>query len=112
MAGREAKRPWNEWRAPVELRGGAHGSSAKALDEASRLMVGTRQHFLPATYLGGFSEQSSRPARDRKLWVMRRSASAARRATAGSVGWEHNLYRVDAHEGLCENFVDTTWTYE
>ncbi len=53
-------------------------------------MAGSRQHRIPATYIGGFGTGSGR-ARDRKLWVRRRGQEP-RPSTANAVNWERGVY--------------------
>ncbi len=55
-------------------------------------MAGSRQHRIPATYIGGFGIGSGR-ARDRKLWVRRRGQEP-RVSTANAVNWERGVYNT------------------
>ena len=55
-------------------------------------MSGPRQHFLPAAVIGRFAPgQDSTPARDRKIWVLRRNGTITRQSAA-TVAYQNNLY--------------------
>jgi hypothetical protein len=56
--------------------------------------VGTYQHYLPAAYLGRFSADTKKAARDRPLWVRSLAAPRPHIAAASKVGGEVGLYDV------------------
>ena len=67
-------------------------------------------HFLPATYLGGFSpDEETLPRRDRKLVVGDRKKKRSFVAPASRLAAERNLYSLTKPVNDAD-FVDRTWT--
>jgi Protein of unknown function (DUF4238) len=71
---------------------------------------GARQHYLPAAYIGNFSEDSSPRRRTRPVWVRRRDRSDVFLSRAENLAWARDLYTLrrpteDPH------FVDRLWDH-
>lgn len=66
-------------------------------------------HFIPAAYLGGFSESLEGPRRSRPVWCLRRGAEAPFRTVPGRVGAVHDLYTL--HEAWQPDTLDEIWTH-
>lgn len=77
----------------------------------------SRQHFLAAGFLGGFSLETTVPARERTLWARRRGYPGGFATNAESVGWRYDMftgnpgvfgagaddpYVVDRHMGMTD----------
>lgn len=77
-------------------------------------MSGSWQHFLPATYLAGFSSQRRIPARESLLWVNRRGARSVWETKAERVGAARDLYTLSAEfcaaSGFDPDHIDATWS--
>jgi hypothetical protein len=72
-----------------------------------------RQHFLPASYIGGFSPELQGRRRDRRVWVARRGDSRAFRSRAASLGFAKNLYVLQEQPGHLSGVIDKQWqSYE
>ncbi len=71
---------------------------------------GPRQHFIPATFLAGFSSDGNPTRRDRYLHVLRRGQSESFSAKAANVGCISDFYALQAtgHD-LNPGQVDDVW---
>lgn len=61
----------------------------------------TKQHYLPATYIGNFSCEETKSRRKRSIWVSRKSTSKIYKQTAENVA---------AHKGIYPKMIDDMWT--
>jgi hypothetical protein len=66
------------------------------------------QHYLPASYLGRFSHDSSEPKRDRTLWVVEKRAPKIINMSAARVCAANDLYDVGIPEN--PNVIDDMWS--
>src|SRR6266550_8545146 len=77
-----------------------------------------RQHFLGAAFIGGFSNETSLPARERALWVRRRNSQQPYVVNADSVAWRRDMFTtrtlgdspnlVDSHLGMPDPRIAAT----
>lgn len=67
-----------------------------------------RDHFIPATYMAGLSNDTNSERRNRKLWTMRRDRAEPFEAKAGSIGRVKDLYSLMSDTD--NRTVDDTWT--
>jgi hypothetical protein len=77
---------------------------------------GTRQHYLPASYLAQFSADVSRPRRLRRVWVSRLGVADPYPRTVETLARERGLYDVTAYPpsdalGVAGT-ADVAWGYE
>ena len=79
------------------------------VDWASR---GTNQHFIPAAYLGRFSDSGVGRVRSRPIWAVDRRASRPLRTTAEHVARASGLYDLTDTTYPPGGTVDTAWGYE
>lgn len=70
---------------------------------------GSKQHFLPAAYIGRFSNETSPRARERQVYAMRREQKKPFPVTAQNIGAQYDLYTLQEHEE--PTFVDALWKY-
>jgi hypothetical protein len=69
--------------------------------------AGRRQHYLPAAIIGRFGSGAALiPARERRVWVLRRNGTTALQA-ATSVAYQNNLYASDPDFN-----IDDLWFYQ
>lgn len=71
-----------------------------------------RDHFIPAAFLGRFSDDEERDSRRRRLSVMRSKAFRPHQSRAETIGFTNSLYDIGfdtsfSHHG--EKFVDALW---
>ncbi|WP_426510331.1 DUF4238 domain-containing protein [Dactylosporangium sp. McL0621] len=69
----------------------------------------TLQHYLPAAFLGRFSEDVSGSLRQRRVWVQRRDKTQAFRVAAEKIGAENNFYKLNDPQNFGQDVVDETW---
>lgn len=69
-----------------------------------------KQHFLPAAFLGQFSSETTSPARERRVWVVRENMPTAHRTRAKNVGSINDFYRLRAVGGAPTDIVDEIWS--
>ena len=71
-----------------------------------------KDHFIPATLIGRFSDDKSQPSRNREIWVACRNGKSPRRSTAQAEGYKANLYNVDREIFSSTNgkAVDNLWS--
>jgi hypothetical protein len=67
------------------------------------------QHYLPAAYLGRFSEDVSRPMRERKLWALRRGGRRVFGSAAGKIAGQQDMYVLGKNYGWPANGIDDIW---
>ena len=67
-----------------------------------------KDHYLPAAYLGGFSNSEERRLRKRTLWAARRHVGQAFRQSAENLGYSRGLYRLEEPIGA-NNDVNFAW---
>lgn len=69
------------------------------------------QHYLPAVYLAGFSNQSTSPSRDRNIYVGDKQTGKIFRSKAANVGCINNLYTLaDESKGGNSIDIDLIWS--
>ncbi len=76
------------------------------------MTTGSWQHYLPATYLAGFSSSPATRARKSVLWVARRGRGSLFQQTAENLAARHNMYTIDARYAVGRmdpNQVDQMW---
>lgn len=66
-------------------------------------------HWLPATFIGRFSEDLNSKARHRRVWTLQRGESEPRRMTIVDVATKVDLYMLN--DGSPPEAVDRTWSY-
>jgi hypothetical protein len=75
-------------------------------------MLMSRDHFIPAAFLGRFSCDDQQPSRSRRLSVMRPESLGPYRARAETIGFARDLYHVDFDTSSSDHgarFVDALW---
>jgi hypothetical protein len=65
-----------------------------------------KDHYLPASVIGRFSNDTRSRARERVVFVARKGRSTASPARAETVGYVNNLYRADTAALFGDNFHD------
>jgi hypothetical protein len=55
---------------------------------------GTRQHFLPAAFIGRFSTATTGRTRRRRVWTVRRASTEPELVSAQDVGFRWDLYTL------------------
>lgn len=83
-----------------------------AMSDVDGAPRGTNQHFIPAAYLGRFSESGAGRVRSRTLWAVDRRASRPHRTTAERVARASGLYDLTNTTSRHGGTVDTAWGYE
>jgi len=68
-----------------------------------------KHHYLPAALIGGFSADSSRPLRERVVWVRRRGVSRAFHNSAENLGYVRDLYTLIEDHGQPPDMIDRAW---
>ncbi|MBL7492551.1 DUF4238 domain-containing protein [Frankia sp. AgB1.9] len=68
-----------------------------------------KHHYLPATYLGGFSVDTNPVGRKRRVWVLRRGSRQARPTTTENVAAINGYYLLKGGN-LPPSMVDELWT--
>lgn len=77
-----------------------------------RLLKMAKDHFIPASLIGRFSDETSGRLRDRKVWIASRFVESPRQSAAGGVGYENRSYDVDQglFYGTNGKAVDNFWS--
>lgn len=71
---------------------------------------GERQHYLPATLLGGFGVARSGRLREAELRWRRRNSSTVLATKADAIGWRSRMYRLTTPApGVDPDVVDAVW---
>lgn len=73
-------------------------------------MAGPRQHFIPASIIGGFSQSTTGRLRDRPVWVLRRGSPRPYVAKASKVAYRVDIYTLKERRLGFEGSVDDLWT--
>lgn len=71
-----------------------------------------RDHFIPAAFLGRFSNDKGNPSRHRSMTVMRPGRRRPYQARAESIGFVNDLYSIDFDTSVSQHgarFVDALW---
>jgi hypothetical protein len=67
------------------------------------------QHYLPAAYLGRFSEDVNGPLRERKLWALRRDGHKEFGSAAGKIAGQRDMYTLKQDFGWGPDAIDDMW---
>ncbi len=62
--------------------------------------VPKKQHFVPKSYLGGFTN----PEKEDRLWVFDKQGKPPRLSTPMNEGYERYTYQVEQHDGSVDKF--------
>ncbi|MEV6029236.1 DUF4238 domain-containing protein [Streptomyces sp. NPDC052036] len=74
------------------------------------MSTGERQHYLPATLLGGFGMARGDRLREAELRWRRRNSGIVLATKAESIGWRSRMYRLaNPAPGVDPDVVDTVW---
>lgn len=68
-----------------------------------------RQHFLPASFIGGFSAELAGRRRDRRVWVARRGDSRVFRSRAASLGFAKDMYVLHEVPSQHSGAIERQW---
>ncbi|MCQ6563488.1 DUF4238 domain-containing protein [Paenibacillus mendelii] len=71
---------------------------------------GVRQHIIPASHIGSFSNSDITPKRKRPVWYRRDGMKNASDLKAETLGIRKHIYTLYG-ENLEERYVDKTWKY-
>jgi len=71
---------------------------------------GGRQHVIPASHIGEFSNVDINPKRNRPIWFRRDGMKGAVELKAENVGIHKHIYTLHG-DNLEERYVDRTWKY-
>jgi Protein of unknown function (DUF4238) len=72
---------------------------------------GSRQHYIPAAVIGGFSENETKPGRERTVFVRTVDQGGVRLLRAENVGWSADLYTLESPDELPASLIDDSWEY-
>lgn len=72
-------------------------------------MPGSRQHVVPASVIGSFSLEASGARRKRKVVVASCAYASTKVVSAGSVGWEKDLFTLTAPDSEDPTMIDQMW---
>ena len=103
---RRRAQPELRWRAAVQLVLGA------ALASRYGRGMSMRHHHLPAAFIARFSKENGRPARGRRVSVLRKSWLSARSMRASEVGCEKEFYSFKDNRfsrGVPLDMIDQVW---
>jgi len=75
--------------------------------QAANSGTGSRHHWLPASFVAGFSSELTEPRRSRHIWVLRRGQTTPWRTTCSRVAARTNLYTLN--QAGKAGAVDRTW---
>lgn len=72
--------------------------------------AGPKQHFLPAAFIGRFSEAQTGASRKRQVWVVRRGEQRPHKSAARRVGFALDLYTLIDPSELDATLIDQMWS--
>lgn len=71
---------------------------------------GGRQHVIPASHIGSFSDSDHKSLRKRDVWVRRDDNEDSFTTLAENVGINKHIYTIH-NQGIEDRYVDKTWDY-
>lgn len=75
------------------------------------LQPGGRQHVIPASHIGSFSDSENPSKRERPVWFRRDGMKKAVSVKAENVGIHKHIYTLKADSKVDDRYVDKTWDY-
>ena len=68
-----------------------------------------KQHYLPASFIGRFSNEKKGSLRERTVWVLEKGTSRSVERKAEDIGYLFNFYLLNGTQAIPDSSIDDIW---